>query len=552
VPGTSADSRRRPARPAAGRTLFDEADELALQVPTSCRRTGRCRECIVEVGAGADRLSEPSDAEAFLRPPFRLACQAEVRLPEEPVEFSVVRRRLRIVTPEPEPRTAPIDPMVHVRGGAVHWGAERIEPLRGGVLGLAIDIGTTTVAFELVDLLGGDTLEVVAIENPQRFGGSDVMNRISYDSGPGRGELRHALRKALNHELRGLYARRGIDRREVYEIVVVGNSTMRDLFFGLDVEPIGERPYKSVTELSLRDGERDSTALVARAHELALWAHPQARVWGAPLVAGHVGADVAADLLAAGLDKPTDGVTMLVDVGTNTEVVIAGRGRMLAASCPAGPAFEGGLVTYGMQAGEGAIESVRLLPEGGFAFEAIGDVEPRGVCGSGLIDLLAELRRAELMTPKGVFADRAREVTIDPEAGITFSRADGSALAQAKAANTVGQHILLRELGLAPAQVDRLYLAGGFARYIDVQNAIEIGFLAPVAPERVVKLGNAALRGARELLLSAPARERLEPLIEGVEHVELETTPDFFDLFVDGCQFKPLPAGPGDGGRLAA
>ncbi len=150
---------------------------------------------------------------------------------------------------------------------------------------------------------------MVALENPQRFGGSDVMNRISFDSGPGNGELRYALRKALNHELRELYARRGIDRREVYEIVVVGNSTMRDLFFGLDVAPIGERPYKSVTELELLAGERESTELFARAHELGLWAHPQARIWGAPLIAGHVGADVAADLLSAeprGDERPRD------------------------------------------------------------------------------------------------------------------------------------------------------------------------------------------------------------------------------------------------------
>ncbi|HWM11569.1 MAG TPA: ASKHA domain-containing protein [Solirubrobacteraceae bacterium] len=566
MPGKSPE-RGREARRAAGRTLFDEADELSLQVPTSCRRTGRCRECVVEVTAGAEHLSPPSPPESFLRPPFRLACQAEPHPPDAAVEFQVVRRRLRIVTPEPERRTAPVEPMVRAEGGVVRWGDEEIERLRGGVHGLAIDVGTTTVVLELVDLQSGRTLELVALENPQRFGGSDVMNRISYDSGPGRGELRHSLRKALNHELRALYGRHGIDRREVYEIVVVGNSTMRDIFFGLDVAPIGERPYKSTTELELLEGARPSTELVALAHELGLWSHPQARVWGAPLVAGHVGADVAADLIAAGFvdrsgagharplahdgDRP-DGVTMLVDVGTNTEVVLAGRGRMLAASCPAGPAFEGGEVTYGMQAGEGAIESVRTRPDGSFDCDVIGAGEARGLCGSGLVDLLAELRRSGRMTPKGVFADRAREVAVVPEAGITLSRADGSALAQAKAANSVGQQVLLRELGVGPGEIDRLYLAGGFARYVDVPNAVEIGFLAPVPAERVVKLGNASLAGARELLLSVPARRELELLIRGVEHMELETAPDFFDLFVDGCQFKPLPgSGTGDGSLAA-
>jgi uncharacterized 2Fe-2S/4Fe-4S cluster protein (DUF4445 family) len=233
---------------------------------------------------------------------------------------------------------------------------------------------------------------------------------------------------------------------------------------------------------------------------------------------------------------------MLVDVGTNTEVVIATTDRIVSASCPAGPAFEGGDVTYGMQASDGAIESVSLDLETGFALKTIGDAPPKGLCGSGLIDLVAELRRKGRMTAKGVFADRAYSIDVAHGEGITFSRADASALAQAKAANTVGQWILLRALGLDAADVDRLYLAGGFATYVDVANAIEIGFLAPVPEERVVKVGNASLQGARELLLSATARTSVEQLVRRIEHIELERTPDFFDLFVDGCQFKPLPA----------
>ena len=541
--GRATASRHRSVFPDS-ETLFDRADDLALQVPTSCGRTGRCRECVVEVRSGADGLSPPTEAERFLRPPFRLACQAALEDPAAEVDFAIVRRRLQIVTSEPSASDAPIDPMVAVRDGIVYWGEEPIAPLReGGRLhGIALDVGTTTVVLELVDLLDGHTVDLVAIENPQRFGGSDVMNRISYDGSAARGELRYALRKALGEELRDLYRRHGLDRRDVFEIVVVGNSTMRDLFFGLDVAPIGERPYRSSTELELRAGSRTTTALVVRAHELGLWAHPQARVWGAPLISGHVGADVAADIIAVGLDAEPAGVTMLIDVGTNTEVVLAGRGRILAASCPAGPAFEGGEIAYGMQADSGAIERVRQRPDGGFEFSTIGGAEPRGLCGSGLIDLLAELRRTGTMTPKGVFADRARELEIVPARGITLSRADASALAQAKAANTVGQQILLRELGVSAAEVDRVHLAGGFARHIDVEHAIAIGFLAPFAPERVAKVGNAALRGARELLLSATARARLDPIIRRVEHIELETTPDFFDLFVDGCQFKPIGA----------
>jgi uncharacterized 2Fe-2S/4Fe-4S cluster protein (DUF4445 family) len=194
-----------------------------------------------------------------------------------------------------------------------------------------------------------------------------------------------------------------------------------------------------------------------------------------------------------------------------------------------------------MQASDGAIESVRLNGHS-FHLETIGGMRPQGICGSGLIDLIAELRRAGRMSPKGVFADRSYSLDVAPDEGITFTRADASALAQAKAANTVGQWILLRELGVEPTEVDRLYLAGGFATYVDVRNAIDIGFLAPVAEDRVVKVGNSALRGARELLLSVSARRGLGELIGRIGHVELETTPDFFELFVDGCQFKPLPA----------
>jgi len=523
-------------------TLFDLADGAAMQVPTSCRRTGRCRECVVEVKSGAEHLAPPTPPEDFLREPFRLACQAALAEPGAEVDFAIIRRRLRIVAPEPQPRSAPIDPVVRVLDGIVHYGDEPIEPRRGGVYGIALDLGTTTIVLELVDLEDGRTLEVVALENPQRFGGSDVINRISYDEAHGGGELRTAARKAINRELAALYERQGIDRREVYEVVVVGNATMRDLFFGLDVAAIGQRPYKSVTEQAVIEGLSETTVLVRPAHELGVRVHPRAHIWGGPLIASHVGADVAADLLATGIDGTQPGVSMLVDVGTNTEVVLAGHGRILATSCPAGPAFEGGTVTYGMQASEGAIESLHVRDDGTFALRTIGDGPARGLCGSGLIDLVAELRRSGGMDAKGRFPGGARSIAVCPLEGITFSRADASALAQAKAANTVGQWILLRELGIQPEQVDRLYLAGGFATYVDIANAVEIGFLAPVAAARIAKVGNASLHGARELLLSGAARARLEALIARIEHIELELTPDFFELFVDGCQFKPLPA----------
>jgi uncharacterized 2Fe-2S/4Fe-4S cluster protein (DUF4445 family) len=344
---------------------------------------------------------------------------------------------------------------------------------------------------------------------------------------------------AINAEIRELRRRLKFARHEIYEVVVAGNSTMRDLLFGLDVFSIGQRPYKSVVEHEYLAGKRATTSLRVKAPEIGIRVNPEARVYGMPLVASHVGGDTAADLVALDMASRRE-VIMLVDVGTNTEVVVGNAQRMLAASCPAGPAFEGGLVKYGMPGFDGAIESLRLV-DGRFEYRTIGGVEPRGICGSGLIDLLAELRRHQRMTPKGVFPNRQFELPVVPEHGITLSREDASNLAQAKAANYCGQMIVLRKFGIDPREVTRLYLAGGFANYVDVRHAIEIGFLAPVPEDRIVKVGNASVQGAREVLLSRRKRDGIEQLVRRIEHVELETTPDFFEVFVEGCQFKPMP-----------
>ncbi len=319
--------------------------------------------------------------------------------------------------------------------------------------------------------------------------------------------------------------------------MLVGNPTMRDLALGLDVRSIGARPFRSVAETARRAGLRRSTAITRRGHEVGLLVNPAAVVYGGPLIGSHVGADIAADIAAVDM-VGGPGVSMLVDIGTNSEVVARAGGRWLAASCPAGPAFEGGLVAYGMQAVEGAIQSVRLV-SGGFAWRTIGDVEPLGLCGSGLIDLLAELRRGERMGPDGRLTDGAPDVLVARETGVRLTRKDVSLLAQAKAANACGQAILMDRLGIRAGDIERLWLAGGFATYVDVPNAIAIGLLPPVPEARIVKVGNASLAGAVRLLRSLSARRALESLVERIEHVELELDPTFFDRFVDGCRWAP-------------
>jgi uncharacterized 2Fe-2S/4Fe-4S cluster protein (DUF4445 family) len=428
--------------------------------------------------------------------------------------------------------------MVTRQADQIFYDGEEVDRFRGHVYGLAIDVGTTTVVMDLVDLETGHSVYVSSFENPQRFAGSDVMYRISYD-GSNPKELWKSLVNAINYEIASLCGQLGFVRQEIYEIAIAGNATMRDLVFRLDVQGIGQKPYKSVTEYAYLAGERDSTAIYQNSRRVGIRVNPKARVYGLPIIASHVGGDIAADLVAMDMDAQ-DKVVMLVDVGTNTEVVLGNKDRLLAASCPAGPAFEGGGVKFGMSGYVGAIESVKWL-NGKFHCDVIGDVPPEGICGSGLIDLIAELRRHDLMAPRGTFADKKQfEIDIVPDHGITFSREDASNLAQAKAANYCGQSILMRIFGVTPDQIDRLYLAGGFANYVDVKNAIEIGFLAPVAEERIVKIGNASIQGAREVLLSRKRRADIERLVKRIEHVELETQPDFFDVFVEGCEFKPM------------
>ena len=518
-------------------TIFDFADELQVRVPTSCGRSGHCHECVVEICQGLEALSDRSEAEAFLSGNYRLACQAVVEDADAEVEFSLLRRSPKILTPQPTANPN-LDPVVTRRGDKVTYDGEVIDSYRDHIYGLAVDIGTTTVVAELVDLESGQPVYLTSFENPQRFGGSDVLHRISYDVGANAGELHQAIINTLNGEIEAICRQLSIDRHVIYELVVVGNATMRDLFFGLDVQSIGQRPYKSLVENEYLEGKRSTTSLVELARKLRIRANRHARVFGAPLIASHVGGDIVADLVAVDMPRQTK-LVMLVDAGTNTEVVLGNKDRLLAASCPAGPAFEGGLVRFGMPGCEGAIESL-TRSNGHWEYQTIGNVEPRGICGSGLIDLLAELRRNDLMTPRGVFAERAHELPIVPDHGITFSRQDASHLAQAKAANYCGQIILMRNFGVTPDQIECLYLAGGFANYVRPECAIDIGFIAPVPVERIQKVGNAAAQGAREMLLSRTKRDEIERLIKTIEHVELETMPDFFDCFVDGCHFDPM------------
>jgi uncharacterized 2Fe-2S/4Fe-4S cluster protein (DUF4445 family) len=330
-----------------------------------------------------------------------------------------------------------------------------------------------------------------------------------------------------------------VDPQTIYEMVVVGNATMRDLFFRLSVHSIGQSPYQSITELEVAEGRRDTTAIVATARRLLLPIHPKARVYGLPVISGHVGAGAAACLLAVDLAH-ADRLTAVMDIGTNTELLLGCRGRVLAASCPAGPAFEGGAISSGMPALDGAIASVEAREDGSFALGVLGDGPAEGLCGSGLVDALGELLRTGRMNALGRFEDGEPKVTLDEASGVGLLESDVNELAQAKGAHVAGLRVILDQFGADIGDIEVFYLAGGFGRHLRLSSAQRIGLVPAIPATRIVQVGNAAIEGAALALLSTLKRAELEAAVRGVEHCRLETHPRFFDFFVDGCQFLPL------------
>ena len=528
-----------PIEAAPGLSLFDYAERLGVRVPTSCHKQGKCRECLVEVVEGRERLSAPSEEERHLKGDFRLSCRARVTAESGPIVCHTLRRSAMRIETDAAPgalgTSAPLEPAVTRDGDRVLLDGEEIDRSAGALHGLAMDLGTTTVVLRLIDLESGRRVATTSFENPQRFGGSDVMARIHYDTEHKGRLLQRTLLGYLTHAIEDL----PVDPLSIYEVVVVGNPTMRDLFFGLDVYSIGQRPYRSITEHERLEGKRETTCLTVEARRLRLPIHPRARVVGLPLISGHVGADAAACLLAIDLARE-ERLVALMDIGTNTELVVGNRHRILAASCPAGPAFEGGAVSCGMPALDGAIERIAIGDTGGVEAQVIGGGPPEGICGSGLVDLLGELRRTERMNALGRLHGGEGRFAVDETRDISLLEGDISELAQAKGANVAGLRIVLGRYGLESDEVERFYLAGGFARHIDVAAARRIGLIPDLPDEKIVQVGNAAIEGASIALLSRARRAELEGLVRRIEHVELETDPDFFDHFVMGCQFRPL------------
>lgn len=586
----------------AGETILAVADRAGVAIERVCGGRGTCGKCRVIVSGG---VSEPSEAErGYLSPQelaqgHRLACQAQILTDcivtvldasrigavsiltggvanGDPVEPWVVRHTLAV------PPASLEDPVADL--GAVQrvWAQEHSTPLAfalgamrqlpealrtqegqitllqvddevvavhagvpaGRLLGVAYDIGTTTVVGYLLDLESGEELAVASELNPQTRYGDDVVSRIQYASEHPRGleELQGEIVAAMGRIIGATTTQVGARPVDVLAVTVAGNTTMQHLLLGVSPAHLAQAPYvPAITQ-----------AVTVRAQELGLGAHPDAHVWVMPSIAGWVGGDTVGVLLATGICE-RDELALAIDIGTNGEMALGSRGRLITCSTAAGPAFEGAHISCGMRAAEGAIDAVEI--DHTVHWNAIGGGRPRGICGSGLVDTIAGLLQTGVVDPRGKLQEpeavraagypalaeriqgenRHRAVMIAP--GVALSQRDIRELQLAKGAIRSGIEILMKELGVRADEVQKVYLAGAFGNYIRPESAVAIGLMPRFANAELVPVGNAAGSGAKMALLSRAARARAAALPQRVEYLELSGRPDFQAQFAEAMLF---------------
>ncbi|MCK4476772.1 MAG: DUF4445 domain-containing protein [Methanophagales archaeon] len=501
-----------------GRTILSYLQELGIDINASCGGEGKCGQCQVEVECAPGVLSDKTEAEnKFVHDDtHRLACQARILRTDEHI-YARVPRRTYYVLESGEYKEIALEPFVHLEGERVFCESEDIGDYTGEIYGIALDIGTTTLAMYLIDLESGKVSSVISRENPQTKYGNNVISRIEF-ARKGQDILEREIRTAVNEMITAL-----TDPGKVYEMVVVGNPVMRDLFFGYSVESLGKSPYEP---LSVKPVSKT-------AKELGLEANPDARVYGLPLIGSFVGADALAVVLATEMYK-NEPIGMAIDIGTNTEIVLGNKDRLIATSCAAGPAFEGAGITCGIGGVSGAIKEVNT--NGKVRYKTIADAAPVGICGSGLIDALAELLDKRIIDGRGKFYGAEKEFKIAE--GISISEKDIDQLNLAKTAVSVGIKVLLERYGIELEEIDCIFLAGGFVNFTNTENAIRIGLLPAVEQEKVKKMGNAAIEGARQALISKTKREDAEAVAKRIEHVKLEEEENFMEIFVSELYFQ--------------
>jgi len=509
-----------------GRSILDYAKKLGIPISSSCGGSGICKECKIIVEKGQKGLNKRTDFEKKLNNNERLACQAIIENTSNDIYIKVLHYGyLHQILKEGEKGKIKLAPLTRRKNKKVIFNNKEIDDYRGHIYGVAVDLGTTTIVMHLMDLESGDLVDTYAFENPQRIiDGNDVISRIMYDE-KNPEKLRKRLVSHINRKIREMPCKKD----EIYEMVIVGNSTMRDIFFALDVQTLGVKPFKSITELS-----KSPTFLNKKAHTLSLDINENAHVYGAPLIGSHVGADTTAVCLSTGLFDPTKETVIAIDIGTNGEVVLKHNKKLIATSCAAGSALEP------IPALRGAIQRISL-DNGKIKWETIGDVEPIGICGSGIIDLLGELIKNKKMNENGYLSEK-KMFKITDKIYITQNLIKGeSGLMWSKAAISLGIKVLLEEAKIGTDNLDKVYLAGSFGNYINKENARRIGLVPAVSLEKIIQVGNAAAEGAKEMLLSKKRRELAEEAVKKVKHIDLELTPNYGErLMLDEQNFKEL------------
>ncbi len=510
-----------------GQTILEIARDLQIPINAGCGGLGICGECKVKIEKGIEALNDRTKAEEKLEKDERLACQAVIENDGYDIFVSVVQAGFitNILTHGEKRKEICLNPHAKRKDNKVFLGESEIDDYKGGIFGIAADIGTTTVVLHLINLEKGNIVHTSAFENPQkRLGGSNVISRIKFD-GENPGKLQSILISKINEEIQKMPT----EGQNIYEFVVVGNSTMRDLFFGLDVQSIGVSPFKSVTET-----DEGTIPLKVKASELNLDINKNAEVYGPPLIGSHVGADALAVSLSCGLFDSSKENIMCIDIGTNGEVVLKTGKGIIATSCAAGPALEP------MPAVPGAISRFSIDNKK-IRFETIGNAKPIGICGSGIIDILGELIKNDLMNEDGYLKDRKDFVVTD---NIKITQLDikgESGLLWSKAAISLGIKALLEEANLTTDDLDRVYLAGSFGTYIDKENAKIIGFVPDISPDKIIQVGNAAALGAQEMILCLEMRNLTESSANEIKHIHLESIPNYGErLMLVEQKFKEL------------
>jgi uncharacterized 2Fe-2S/4Fe-4S cluster protein (DUF4445 family) len=573
-----------------GNTLLECARLLNVDIVSLCGGVGACRRCRVQVVSGAVSIPTAEDRDTFseeeLEQGSRLACmafpQSDIRVLVPPESLSAPQRMqvegldLRVEPdplarslevqlpppsledPEPDDRNlwgalarnhgiAPgtidlaVQQALSSRLRTLDWKASivlreseviALDAPSTRWIGLAVDIGTTKIAVYLMDMKSGDIAASSGLMNPQISYGEDVVSRI-YTAGESEGnaeKLQALIVDALNSSVAALCAEIGSDPSHIADAVLVGNTAIHHLFLRLPVQQLGLSPYVPSV----------CSAVDIKARDIGLRTAPGGYVHMLPNIAGYVGADHVAMLLATRLDE-RDGVTLALDIGTNTEICLNCNGKMKSVSCASGPAFEGAHIRFGMRAAKGAIEHVRMSGER-LEIQTIGGGAPVGICGSGLLDGIAQMLQNGVIDPSGRMQDHPlvrkrndrREFVLVERPGeddITISQKDVRELQAAKAAIRLGIQALLEDAGIAEADIDRVIIAGAFGTFIDIQSAIAIAMLPPLPLERFQQVGNAAGTGARMALISQDRRRAAASIAAKDGYIELARIPEFNSKF---------------------